>query len=217
MNAREEILQRIRTALRDIPPHETPHDVPIPRDYLDAHVPDDPHTLAELLAQNLTDYRATVHHSGTQQLPHTIAQLLTRHGSTSVAIPTDLPPTWLTALPDTIQVTPDNPALTPHDLDQIDTVITGCALAIAETGTLILDTGPTQGRRALTLIPDHHIAIIHAPHQIVASLPHALPRLHPTRPQTWISGPSATSDIELSRVEGVHGPRHLDVIITTDV
>ncbi|HEU5356913.1 MAG TPA: lactate utilization protein C [Actinocrinis sp.] len=215
MNAREEILTRIRTALRDIPPTETPSDVPIPRHYLDAHVPDNPHALAELLAENLTDYRATVHHSATHQLPDTIAQLLTRHGSTTLAIPTDLPPTWLTALHQ-IRVIPDHPPLSPHDLDHIDTVLTGCALAIAETGTLILDTGPTQGRRALTLIPDHHIAIVHAPDQIVASLPHALPRLNPTRPQTWISGPSATSDIELNRVEGVHGPRHLDVIIVTE-
>ncbi|HEU5429744.1 MAG TPA: LUD domain-containing protein [Actinocrinis sp.] len=215
MNAREEILTRIRAALHDVPPHETPQHVPIPRNYLSAHTPQDPHTLTTLLAENLTDYRAHVHHSDTAQLPQTIADLLTRHHTRTLAIPTDLPPTWLTATGQ-VRIIPDTPPLTPHDLDHIDTVLTGCALAIAETGTLILDTGPTQGRRALTLIPDHHIAIVHAPHQIVASLPHALPRLDPTRPQTWISGPSATSDIELNRIEGVHGPRHLDVIIVTD-
>lgn len=214
MNARDEILTRIRTALRDIPPHETPNDVPIPRHYRPAHTGDDPHTLTTLLADNLTDYRAHVHHTTPAHLPQTIAQLLKRHGTRTLAVPTGLPDTWLTATHD-IHHIPDSPTLTPHDLDTIDTVITGCALAIAETGTIILDTGPGQGHRALTLIPDHHLCIIHAPDQIAASLPHAIPRLNPTRPQTWISGPSATSDIELNRIEGVHGPRHLDVIITT--
>jgi L-lactate dehydrogenase complex protein LldG len=215
VNAREEILSRIRAALADIPPGETPEQVPVPRHYLPAHTPQDPRALADLLADNLTDYRAHVQFTETKQLPYTIADLLARHGSRTVAIPTDLPDTWLSALPEHIRVIPDHPPLTPADLDQIDSVLTGCALAIAETGTLILDTGPTQGRRALTLIPDHHLCIVHA-RQITASLPRALPSLDPTRPQTWISGPSATSDIELNRVEGVHGPRHLDVIIAND-
>jgi len=212
VNAREEILQRIRTALHDVPGDEQPQDAPVPRHYLTTHTPQDPHTLVELLAGNLTDYRAHVHHTTPTQLPATIAHLLTARGATSLAIPADLPDSWLTALPPTLRITPDTPPLPPTTLDQIDAVLTGACLAIAETGTLILDTGPTQGRRALTLIPDHHLCVIHT-HQIVASLPHALPRLNPTRPQTWISGPSATSDIELSRVEGVHGPRHLDAII----
>lgn len=215
MNAREQILARIRTALRDIPPHEQPQHVPVPRHYLTAHTPHDPTTLTNLLADNLTDYHAHVHHTTPDQLPHTIAHLLAHRGTTTLATPTDLPDNWLSAVQG-IRVIPDHPPLSPTDLDHIDTVITGCALAIAETGTLILDTGPTQGRRALTLIPDHHLCIVHAPHQIHASLPHALPHLNPTHPQTWISGPSATSDIELSRIEGVHGPRHLDVIIVTE-
>jgi L-lactate dehydrogenase complex protein LldG len=102
--------------------------------------------------------------------------------------------------------------MTVGELDALDTVITGCALAIADTGTIVLDGGAASGRRALTLVPDHHICIVHAD-QIVASVPDAIATLDPHTPLTFVSGPSATSDIELDRVEGVHGPRELDVVI----
>lgn len=206
--SRDTILHNIRHTLT------THHGQPteITRTYSTTHTEHTPQQAAELLAHNLTDYRAHVHHTTQTDLPHLIAQLLTHHGSRQVLIPDDLPKTWTSATD--IPLIPDNPHATPHDLDHIDSVITGCALAIAETGTIILDTGPTQGHRRITLIPDHHICIIHTP-QIVSSVPQALPHLNPTRPQTWISGPSATSDIELDRVEGVHGPRTLDAIITT--
>ena len=216
MNAREQILARIRHALHDVPADENPQDVPVPRNYLTAHAPHDPHALVDLLAANLTDYRAHVHRCTPPDLPATIADLLARHGSTSLAVPAHLPPQWLTDLPDTLRQIPDTPDLTAHQLDAVDSVITGAALAIAETGTIVLDTGPGQGRRILTLVPDHHICVLHAPEQVVASVPQALPRLDPTRPQTWISGPSATSDIELDRVEGVHGPRTLDIVLVSE-
>ncbi|MQA95711.1 MAG: lactate utilization protein C [Streptosporangiales bacterium] len=106
----------------------------------------------------------------------------------------------------------DDPSLTPAELDAADGVITGCAVAIAETGTIVLDAGPGQGRRALTLVPDYHLCVV-LPDQIVASVPEAVSRLRPDRPLTWVSGPSATSDIELDRVEGVHGPRTLEVVL----
>lgn len=216
MNAREEILARVRAALRDVPADESPEDVPVPRDYLSAHVPDDPRALADLLAANLADYRAEVHRCAPDQIPATIADLLARRGSRRVAVPADLPPEWLAAAHGVSRVT-DDERLTARELDRIDSVVTGCALAIAETGTIVLDGGPGQGRRVLTLVPDHHVCVVHTPSRLVASVPAALPRLDPARPQTWISGPSATSDIELDRVEGVHGPRRLDVIIVSEL
>ncbi|SFE11916.1 L-lactate dehydrogenase complex protein LldG, partial [Actinacidiphila alni] len=183
------------------------------RDYLTTHAHRTPQQTTDLLADHLTDYRAHVHHTTAAGLPTTIARLLADHRTRSIVVPHDLPAGWLDAVPDTVHRHTDDPAQTPQDLDTIDTVITGCALAIAETGTIVLDAGPDQGRRILTLVPDHHICVIHTPDQIVDSVPQALPRLTPHHPQTWISGPSATSDIELDRVEGVHGPRTLDVIL----
>ncbi|WP_082119688.1 LutC/YkgG family protein [Saccharothrix sp. ST-888] len=187
----------------------------IPRDYLPVHRDEDPAALLDLLHENLADYRALVHRSTAADLPATVARLLAAHGSRTVAVPADLPPDWLSAAAGVAAVVDDG-TLTAVRLDAVDSVLTGCALAVAETGTLVLDAGPAQGRRLLTLVPDHHICVVRAPGQIVASLPRALPRLDPTRPQTWISGPSATSDIELDRVEGVHGPRTLEVVLVTE-
>ncbi len=112
-----------------------------------------------------------------------------------------------------VELISDDPPLSAAELDTVAGVITGCAAAIAETGTIVLDHGPGQGRRALSLVPDFHLVVVESA-QIAADLPDAFARLDPARPHTLISGPSATSDIELVRVEGVHGPRNLHVLIT---
>ncbi|MBO1415747.1 lactate utilization protein C [Streptomyces sp. FH025] len=217
MNARELILGRIRAALGDtagVP------EQPLPRRYLTAHGPtDDPAALLDLLHHNLADYRALVHRCSEPELPDRIAGLLATRGSRTVAVPDGLPAAWLSAASlsaaDGVELLADHGGLTAARLDSVDSVVTGCALAIAETGTIVLDAGPGQGRRLLSLVPDHHVCVVRAPEQVVASVPLALPRLDPSRPQTWISGPSATSDIELDRVEGVHGPRTLEVLLVT--
>ncbi|MFE6127756.1 lactate utilization protein C [Streptomyces sp. NPDC056437] len=204
--SRDRILGRIRAAVGDGP------DVPeAARDYLATHTPDDPAVVLDLLHENLADYRAIVHRSTPSALPGLIGERLAGHGARSVAVPDGLPEDWLAAT--AAERRSDGGPLTAYELDATDAVVSGCALAIAETGTIVLDAGPGQGRRALTLVPDLHICVVRAPEQVVASVPQAMPRLDPTRPLTWISGPSATSDIELDRVEGVHGPRTLEVIL----
>ncbi|MFB7833721.1 lactate utilization protein C [Streptomyces sp. NPDC056056] len=207
-DSRARVLARIRAAVADAP--EAPD---VTRDYRTSHGPDGPDALLDLLHENLADYRAHVHGSAPDGLPDLVARLLAEHGARSVVVPPGLPEEWLAA--SGAERRTDTPPLTPYALDGIDAVVTGCALAIAETGTIVLDGGPGQGRRALTLVPDLHLCVVEAPEQVVASVPQALPRLDPARPLTWISGPSATSDIELDRVEGVHGPRTLEVILVT--
>ncbi|MEU2507423.1 lactate utilization protein C [Streptomyces sp. NPDC007863] len=203
-NSRERILARIRSAVADAP--EAPE---VPRTYLARHTPDDPDAVLDLLHENLADYRAHVHRTDEAGLPALIARLLRERGARSVAVPPGLPAEWAAAA--TAEPVPDD-GLTPAALDAVDAVVTGCALAVAETGTIVLDGGLGQGRRALTLVPDLHVCVVRE-EQVVASVPEALPRLDLRRPLTWISGPSATSDIELDRVEGVHGPRTLEVVL----
>jgi L-lactate dehydrogenase complex protein LldG len=210
-SSRERVLGRVRRALADVPSDDTPYEQAVLRDYLREHGERSTEETVELLAENLADYRAVVHRCSPDELAPLIARLLTEHGSSSLLVPPGLDETWLAG--SEVTRVPDEPGTTPHELDRVDSVLTGCAVAIAETGTIVLDGSPDQGRRRITLIPDHHICVVRVPEQVAASVPLALERLAPTRPSTWISGPSATSDIELDRVEGVHGPRTLEVIL----
>ncbi|MCX5262806.1 LUD domain-containing protein [Streptomyces sp. NBC_00199] len=227
MSSREQILGRVRRALADVPRGDAPEPdgtggtggfgrVPgygeaVAREYLREHGERDAAQTAELLAENLTDYRALVHRCTESELPSLIGRLLADHGTRSVLAPAGLDPSWLSAA-DAERVE-DRAESTAYELDGVDSVVTACAVAIAETGTIVLDGGPGQGRRRITLVPDHHVCVVRVPGQVVASVPQALERLDPARPLTWISGPSATSDIELDRVEGVHGPRTLEVVL----
>ncbi|MER5860941.1 lactate utilization protein C [Streptomyces sp. NPDC059688] len=211
MSSRERILGRVRRALADVPPDEEPYERAVARDYAREHGERTAEETVELLAENLADYRAIVHRSDEEELPLLVMRLLAARGSEEVLVPPGLPPGWLAAA-DPVRIH-DRAADTPHRLDRVGSVVTGCAVAVAETGTIVLDGSPGQGRRRISLIPDHHICVVRVPDQVVASVPQALERLDPVRPLTWISGPSATSDIELDRVEGVHGPRTLEVIL----
>ncbi len=196
MSAREQILGKVRAALADVPAAETPEDVPVPGDYQRSRAGTD---IVDLLVDRLVDYKAIVH----RDVP--VAGLL---AGRRIAAPEGVPEEWLSGA----EAVRDEPRLSPADLDAVDGVVTGCAVAIAETGTIVLDASADQGRRALTLVPDHHLCVVRRD-QIVRTVPEALDRLDPSRPLTWISGPSATSDIELNRVEGVHGPRTLEVVL----
>jgi L-lactate dehydrogenase complex protein LldG len=162
----------------------------------------------------LVDYRALVRQCSVDDLGATIAAALAERGAGTVALPAGLDSSWTANL--SADVLTDGPSiddqLSVAALDGVDGVITGCTVAIAQTGTLILDGSAGQGRRVITLIPDYHLCVV-AEEQIVADVSQALARLAATHPLTLISGPSATSDIELNRVEGVHGPRTLEVVI----
>jgi L-lactate dehydrogenase complex protein LldG len=214
MGGREEVLERVRRALADVPRGEAPDDVPVARDYLDSHSPAD---AVGMLAEHLADYRALVHRTDAAGLPALVGRLLTARQARAVVVPDGLPEGWLAGTADGVRRVADSAGLTARALDAVDSVVTGCAVAIAETGTLVLDGGPGQGRRRITLVPDHHVCVVRVPGQVVDSVPQALRRLTPSRPLTWISGPSATSDIELNRVEGVHGPRTLEVVLVEGV
>ncbi|MFI9802916.1 lactate utilization protein C [Streptomyces sp. NPDC052301] len=211
MSSRERILGRVRRALADVAPDERPYEEAVPRDYLREHGDRTVERTVDLLAENLADYRALVHRCTEDELPALVARLLADRKSGSVLVPPGLPEGWL-ARTDVARVA-DRGDSTPHDLDRVDSVVTACAVAIAETGTIVLDGGPDQGRRRISLVPDHHICVVRVPDQVVSAVPQALERLDPRSPLTWISGPSATSDIELDRVEGVHGPRTLEVVL----
>lgn len=216
MSSRDRILGRVRRALADVPREDAAdegYEQAVARGYLREHGARTVTETVDLLAENLADYRALVHHCTAAELPSVVSDLLSARGARTVLVPPGLDPDWLAR--STAERVPDRAESTPHELDRVDSVVTACAVAIAETGTIVLDGAPDQGRRRITLIPDHHVCVVRVPDQVVSSVPQALDRLIPTRPLTWISGPSATSDIELDRVEGVHGPRTLEVVLVS--
>jgi len=210
--AREEILARIRAATD---PAATQEQVDaayaaLSRRYRRAHHDPAATDIIALFAERAADYRAVVERVPAGDVPAAAGRAVA--GVSSVLVPDGLPGEWLAGLPAGTEVIRDDPPRSAAELDLVGGVITGCAVAIAETGTVILDHGPGQGRRALTLVPDFHLVVVRAD-QIAADIADALGRLDPSRPHTLISGPSATSDIELIRVEGVHGPRNLHILI----
>ncbi|MHA6765376.1 LutC/YkgG family protein [Streptacidiphilus sp. PAMC 29251] len=207
MSTRDTVLARIRTALGDVPSAESAADVAVPRGYLRSHADSD---VVSLFAERVADYRARVVRTDAEQAQAVIAALLAERGVRTLVVPPGFPPELLPG-GDWEQLS-DQPPLGVQALDAADAVLTTAALGIAVTGTLVLDTGPGQGRRTLTLLPDYHLCVIRE-EQISGDVPDALALLDPARPLTFISGPSATSDIELDRVEGVHGPRTLHVVI----
>lgn len=211
MNGKERVLASIRAALADVPQDETPEAVAVERDYTRR----DDLTAAErtaLFEERITEYKVRVTRVHERDLPTQIAASCRARGVTRLVVPTGVPDAWL---PQGLELLPGD-TISYAELDSSDGVLTSCALAVAQTGTVALDGGPGQGRRALTLLPDYHLCVVYD-HQIVGVVPEAFSKLEPSvktgRPITLISGPSATSDIELNRVEGVHGPRTLEVLL----
>jgi L-lactate dehydrogenase complex protein LldG len=200
--AREQVLANVRRALTaaDTSP------VTVPRTYRDA-APLDPAAMLDLFVERVADYRATVVRCSAAEVEARIAEALP--DGAGVVVPDGLP--W--QVPGA-QVDSGPAGLSSADLDGLDAVVTAATVGIATTGTIVLSHGPGEGRRAVTLVPDLHVCVVRAD-QVVADVPDAVALLDPGRPTTWISGPSATSDIELDRVEGVHGPRTLHVLVVS--
>lgn len=212
MTAREEILARVRSAVTDV---TTPAGERRATPLVEANPPDRTDT-CDLFVERVADYRATVLRTSAAGVPGAIADELARLGCRSMVVPDGLDPLWTTELGASIAALTEAAASSHAQLDAVDAVITAATVGIALTGTIVLDHQADQGRRELTLVPDIHVCVI-GTDQVVHDVPEAVARLRPeagaARPLTWISGPSATSDIELNRVEGVHGPRTLVVVL----
>jgi L-lactate dehydrogenase complex protein LldG len=205
VSARDEVLARVRRALGDA--ERTPESPPPSRVRADDRSHAD---VLDLFAERVADYRATVVRCAEDEVAGAIASALS--GAGSVLVPDGFPTDGLAGGEPAGGRRVEDTALTAAALDRVDAVVSTAAVGIAATGTIVLDHGPGQGRRALSLVPDLHVCVVRSA-QVVADVPAAVAALDPARPQTWVSGPSATSDIELDRVEGVHGPRTLHVIL----
>ncbi len=191
----------------------------IPRNYIreGEYAPGSDEVIADMI-EKLEDYSAEVIEARDDEaIANAIAKFLADANATSVVVPAGLDDQFKKAAGrDKRRVREDSRenAIPTLELDEIDAVVTRSRVGISISGTIVLDGEPDQGRRAITLVPDTHVAILERS-AIVPTVPQAVDILgeHPERPTTWIAGGSATSDIELVRVNGVHGPRHLRVII----
>jgi L-lactate dehydrogenase complex protein LldG len=215
VSARDEVLRRIRTAIATPPAAETSIAAEwraLPRDYKRA-ASLDREAILDMLEDRLRDYDATVVRAHPGSVASEIARMIAVRNIHRIVIPAGLPEALGELLPGGIEFTIDH-GLTPTELDRFEGVVTASTLAIAETGTIVLQNVPGQGRRAPTLIPDYHLCVVRAA-DVVETVPEAIDRLAPTATlaTTFVSGPSATADIEMTRVKGVHGPRFLDVIL----
>jgi len=213
-DSKEAILNRVRECLRDRRVDTPAGSENIKRTFIQSGSLEGSR-LTEMFAERTGEYQAEVDIIRSEELVDAIGQACKKHDVQKLVVPPGLPEEWL---PEKIKIMRDEGIpLTHEELDSADAVLTGCSLAVAQTGTIVLDGGEAQGRRALTLLPDFHICVVKSD-QIVEVIPQAFARLREKfrdslPPITFISGPSATSDIELSRVEGVHGPRRLQVFI----
>jgi L-lactate dehydrogenase complex protein LldG len=209
MGARADVLGRIRGALRDVPGDE---EVEIPRNYYRQR--EQQEGTVERFCERVADYKATVEQVPADGVAPAVDAALRRVGASRVGVPAGLPTEWASLGDGTATFVPDTreQPLSVAELDALDAVVTGSVVGIAETGTIVLESGELCGRRALMLVPDVHVCVVRAD-DVVDDVPAAVARLRPEHPLTWISGPSATSDIELDRVEGVHGPRTLHVLV----
>lgn len=214
MSAKEEILARVRTALAAPRRDAVTEAEDVPRDYQRADDKQElktaPEKVRDVLVQRLEDYTATVHRATAATAPATIAAALGE--ARTVVVPSGLPEGWTSEVGAELVV--DDGSASPRELDAIDAVLTGCHTAIALTGTIVLRADERGGRRAISLVPDHHVIVVET-EQVVLGVPKGIERMaeDPRAAWTMISGPSATRDIELERVEGVHGPRRLDVVL----
>ncbi len=214
MSARDVIFARIRTALADVPKLPPEQDVSLDWEY------GKPLALKDVLdtfVKMCVDYKAVVERVEAAQVPETITKLLQDRKVKTLAVPPRIDAEWRKAAENAgAKLIDDDPPKTNQELNEVEGVMTAARVGIADTGTIVLDHTPDQGRRALSLVPDLHLCVIRAD-QVVSDVPEAVQRLKDSikagQPLTWISGPSATSDIELSRVEGVHGPRNLLIIL----
>jgi L-lactate dehydrogenase complex protein LldG len=207
--SRSAILARIRSANKGSQDAERQREwASLPRDYrIQGSL--NPADRLKLFDERIRHYNGTPFYSS-GDIRTDVAKILTDRGKQTLIVPPDLPGAWL---PEGFHFIRDE-NLSKDQLNHADGVVTACTLGIALTGTVVLESSATQGRRAITLIPDYHLCVLRKD-DVVELVPEAIRRLESikNRPLTFFSGPSATVDIEMTRVRGVHGPRTLDILL----